>query len=106
MKYVMFGGLAGVVLAAHTASADMVEVNGANLFYESIGSGAPVLVMHGGLGLSHDYLRPYFDQLSATNTVVYYDHFGNGRSEKPDDYAEKNFDRLTSDAAAMMTELG
>ena len=106
MKYVMFGGLAGVVLAAHTASADMVEVNGANLFYESIGSGAPVLVMHGGLGLSHDYLRPYFDQLSATNTVVYYDHFGNGRSEKPDDYAEMNFDRLTSDAAALTTELG
>lgn len=62
--------------------------------------------MHGGLGLSHDYLRPYFDQLSETHRAVYYDHFGNGRSSKPDDYAEMSFDRLTSDAAELMTALG
>ncbi len=63
-------------------------------------------MMHGGLGLSHDYLRPYFDQLGDTHTVVYYDHFGNGRSARPDDYAEMTFERLISDAAALMEQLG
>ncbi|MEM9349522.1 MAG: alpha/beta fold hydrolase [Pseudomonadota bacterium] len=95
-----------LTLATTTVSADTVTINGAELFYESIGSGPPVLMMHGGLGLSHDYLRPYFDQLADTHTVIYYDHFGNGRSDKPEDYAETSFARLVSDADALMTELG
>lgn len=88
------------------AMADTSEINGAEIYHETLGSGPAILLMHGGLGLSHDYLRPYFDDLAESNTVVYYDHFGNGRSEKPADYAEMTFDRLTSDAAALMTELG
>ena len=91
---------------ATSAVADMAEVNGANLYYEQIGSGPAILMMHGGLGLSHDYLRPYFDTLSDTHTIVYYDHFGNGRSDKPDDYADMDFARLVSDADALMTTLG
>ena len=102
----ILSAIIGAKMSFSSAAADTVEVNGANLFFESIGGGAPILIMHGGLGLSHDYLRPYFDQLSANNTVVYYDHFGNGRSDKPEDYAEMTFDRLTSDAAELMTALG
>ena len=71
-----------------------------------MGAGPAALMTHGGLGLSHDYLRTYFDQLAANNTVVYYDHPGNGRSVKPDDYSEMNFALLTSDAAALMAHLG
>jgi len=81
-------------------------VNGAEINSISVGSGSPILVMHGGLGLSHDYLRPYFDKLSDKHTVVYYDHFGNGGSVRPRDYAELTFDRLISDAAELMTVLG
>ncbi|WP_120631833.1 alpha/beta fold hydrolase [Ruegeria sp. EL01] len=100
------GATVTAAILAGSAVAEIAEVNGANLYYEAIGKGPPILIMHGGLGLSHDYLRPYFDQLSATNTVVYYDHFGNGRSDRPDDYADMTFDRLTSDAAELMTLLG
>lgn len=81
-------------------------VNGEELNVTTVGSGSPILLMHGGLGLSHDYLRPYFDQLSNNHTVIYYDHFGNGGSAKPKDYAELTFDRLTSDAAELMTAMG
>lgn len=88
------------------AQAETATVNGAELYYETVGSGPAVLMMHGGLGLSHDYFRPYFDQLSQTHTVVYYDHFGNGRSARPEDYAEMSFDRLASDAAGLMDQLG
>lgn len=93
------------LFAAGGVTADMIEVNGADIYYESIGDGPAILVMHGGLGLSHDYFQPYFDTLSKTHTVVYYDHFGNGRSAKPANYDEMNFDRLTSDAAVLMSKL-
>lgn len=107
MDWMRYAVCAAVLSAQiSSASAETAEINGANLYYETLGSGPAVLMMHGGLGLSHDYLRPYFDRLSDTHTVVYYDHFGNGRSDKPEDYSEMTFDRLTSDAAALMTSLG
>lgn len=81
-------------------------VNGAELNVDIIGSGPPVLLMHGGLGLSHDYLRPYFDQLAERHTVVFYDHLGNGGSQRPADFSDLTFERLVSDAAALMTDLG
>lgn len=44
------------------------------------GSGAPVLAIHGGLGLDHTYLRT-LDALPAR--VIYPDLRGNGRSPRP-----------------------
>lgn len=102
-KCVLVAAAASVQIT--TAVADTAEINGADLYYETLGSGPAVLLMHGGLGLSHDYLRPYFDELAETHTVIYYDHFGNGRSQKPADYTEMTFDRMMSDAAALMTAL-
>ena len=91
---------------AQNAIASKHTVNGAEINVVSVGSGPPILLMHGGLGLSHDYMRPYFDKLSDKHTVIYYDHFGNGASAKPDDYAEMTFERLVSDPAELMTVLG
>ncbi|MFY0680253.1 MAG: alpha/beta fold hydrolase [Thalassovita sp.] len=81
-------------------------INGAQINVEVIGTGPAILVMHGGLGLSHDYLRPYFDRLAEHHTVVFYDHIGNGGSERLADYAELTFERLVSDAAELMNQLG
>lgn len=44
----------------------------------------PLLVIHGGPGMSHDYLRD-LDALADERTVVYYDQIGCGRSDRPDD---------------------
>lgn len=106
MKSTLALTLCAVVASSGSVAADNITINGADLYYETLGDGPAILLMHGGLGLSHDYLRPSFDQLNENYTVVYYDHFGNGRSTKPDDYAEMTFDRLTSDADALMTALG
>lgn len=89
-----------------TSTADTAKINGSDLYFETIGDGPPLLLMHGGLGLSHDYLRPYFDRLADNHTVIYYDHFSNGRSARPQDFDELNFDRLLSDAQHLMTHLG
>ena len=73
----------GLVVCATAAHADTATINGHEIFYETLGEGPAVMVLHGGLGLDHTYLRPYFDQLADTHTVIFYDHFGNGRSERP-----------------------
>jgi proline-specific peptidase len=47
--------------------------------------GTPLLVLHGGPGVPHDYLRP-LDALAAPGrAVVYYDQLGTGRSSRPQD---------------------
>jgi proline iminopeptidase len=39
------------------------------------------VVLHGGPGASHDYLRPQFDALAVRRTLLYYDQRGGGRSD-------------------------
>lgn len=88
------------------AWAETAMINGHEIFYETIGDGPPVMVLHGGLGLDHTYLRPYFDQLSSDYTVIFYDHFGNGRSEYPEDFTTLTMAGLAADADALRAHLG
>ena len=46
-------------------------VNGTELFYLTIGSGPPCLVMHGGLGFDHTYLHPWLDSLGNSLRLIY-----------------------------------
>lgn len=43
---------------------------------------ATVIVLHGGPGLSHQYLRPEWDALARDYRIVYYDQRGCGRSAR------------------------
>lgn len=54
-------------------------------------SQTPLVVLHGGPGLTHDYLIPISDLAQSGNIpVIFYDQLGNGRSthlrEKPADF--------------------
>lgn len=44
---------------------------------------APLVIVHGGLGLPSDYLQPMADQIQEERSVVFYDMLGCGRSESP-----------------------
>jgi L-proline amide hydrolase len=44
------------------------------------GAGAPVVVCHGGPGLTHDYLEPVGDWAGSGRACVFYDQFGSGLS--------------------------
>ena len=48
-----------------------------------------VIVLHGGPGAGHEYLRPEWDSLSKIAKVVYYDQRGCGKSEEMDCYSWK-----------------
>jgi proline iminopeptidase len=55
-------------------------VGGVTIFERRIGSGPPVIVLHGGPGAHHDYLLPGFDALAHGRELIYYDQRGGGRS--------------------------
>jgi L-proline amide hydrolase len=55
--------------------------------------GAPVVILHGGPGATHDYLLSMTD-LAADRAVVHYDQLGNGRSSH---YPERGADFWTVD---------
>lgn len=82
------------------------EVNGTKLYYEVHGEGRPLLTMHGGLGLDHAYLRPWLDRLAGAASVVYYDHRGNGRSERPASLEGVTHATWADDGDALRARLG
>ena len=83
------------------------RVNGTRLFYTLHGQGRPLLVMHGGPGLSHAYLRPWLDRLGDRVQLIYYDQRGSGRSGPLGTPAEVgSFETWAADAEALRVHLG
>jgi proline iminopeptidase len=56
-------------------------------YYQALGKGAPLVILHGGPGASHDYFLPYLLPLARTNRVIFIDERGSGRSQKLEDPA-------------------
>ncbi len=58
--------------------------DGYNLNVEEVGSGFPLIVLHGGPGLDHTMFRPYLDALGDEYRLLYLDERGQGRSQRVD----------------------
>lgn len=84
-----------------------VTVNGVPHFYRMIGHGEPFVVLHGGPGMWHDELFPFFNDLATDHQVVFYDQRGNGKSLMGEITAD-NFttDWLLSDLDELRTAWG
>jgi pimeloyl-ACP methyl ester carboxylesterase len=78
------------------------QVNGANLWFQAIGDGEPILMMH-GVGLDHASLRPWHGPLADPARVIYSDHRWNGASER---VGEPDIAMWNADAAALLDHLG
>lgn len=55
-------------------------VNGVDHFFRMVGEGEPFVVLHGGPGMYHDELYPFFQEFARNHRVIFYDQRGNGRS--------------------------
>ena len=85
----------------------MVDVPGGKVWYKIVGAGAkgnPVLTLHGGPGVPHDYLEPLED-LSNDRPVVFYDQLGCGNSDKPNDNSLWTVDRFVEELAILREHL-
>src|ERR671929_589601 len=63
----------------------LVELrDGYRMFVEEVGSGFPMVVLHGGPGLDHTNFRPWLDPLGDELRLLYVDERGQGQSERVD----------------------
>ncbi len=77
--------------------AGSLSVFEAELFYQTVGVGEPVVVVHGGPGLDHSYLRPWFGPLAETHQVIFYDQRGLGGSRAVVNAASLSMERYLTD---------
>jgi proline iminopeptidase len=82
-----------------------VAANGLLLYYKTLGSGPPLLVVHGGPGASHDYFLPYLLPLARRHRVVFVDERGSGRSQKLEDTRLYTVDNMADDVEAVRRAL-
>ncbi|RYD80286.1 MAG: alpha/beta fold hydrolase [Sphingobacteriales bacterium] len=80
-------------------------VNGAKLWTVSFGKGDPIFFISGGPGGSHYGLRS-FDSLSTTNTLVYFDGFGRGKSDTAKNVTEYSLNRDIEDLEGLRKAMG
>ncbi|MGH7727143.1 MAG: alpha/beta fold hydrolase [Candidatus Eiseniibacteriota bacterium] len=57
-----------------------IPIGEAGLFYRDVGTGPPILVLHGGPDFDFNYLLPDLDRLADSFRLLYYDQRGRGRS--------------------------
>ena len=84
---------------------------GYRIWYRIVGGGAeservPLLMLHGGPGVPHDYLENLAALASADRRVIFYDQLGCGRSDKPDDTSLWQVPRFVEELATVRRELG
>jgi proline iminopeptidase len=100
--------------SVHSASASnvypvqegFVDANGVMIYYKMLGRGAPLVIVHGGPGASHDYFLPYLLPLARRNKVVFIDERGSGRSQKLEDPSGYTVENMVEDVEAVRQALG
>jgi proline iminopeptidase len=81
-----------------------ISIRGISLNVNLMGSGTPLVLMHGGPGLDYQTMLP-LQPLADQNTLVFYDHRCNGRSEGAE-VSSMSWENLTADADALREKLG
>ena len=76
------------------------------LYVERLGTGPPMLCMHGGMGFDQGTLRPWLEPLNGACELIFYDHRGNGRSERPADWSAVDHASWVRDAEVLRETLG
>ena len=65
-----------VAVAAYPVEEGFVDAHGVLIYYTALGHGAPLVIVHGGPGASHDYFLPYLLPLVRHNRLIFIDERG------------------------------
>jgi proline iminopeptidase len=82
-----------------------VDSHGALIYYQCVGRGAPLMIVHGGPGASHDYFLPYLLPLMRTSRLVFIDERGSGKSSKLEDPRQYTIANMVEDIEAVRQAL-
>jgi pimeloyl-ACP methyl ester carboxylesterase len=85
------------------ASVPTIEINGFEMYFEDRGSGEPLLLLHGGMGIGADW-RHVFPDDPAGYRVIVPDLRGHGRSTNP--ACTFTFKQCALDVLALLDHLG
>ena len=77
-----------------------------SLYYKTMGSGDPMVVLHGGPGFDHRQFLPFIWELAQSHKVILYDQRGTGLSSGPIDSASVNIDAFIEDIEAIRNAFG
>jgi proline iminopeptidase len=107
-------GLCAVILVRSTGCGQRkafpedgyVQTGDGGIYFVTEGYGEPLLVIHGGPGMEHTYLRPHIDQLAGQYEIVYYDQRATGRSGGEADSGSITIATFVNDIEAIRTSLG
>lgn len=84
-----------------------IDVTGGRVWYRVVGEsgGLPLLTLHGGPGVPHDYLDS-LAELADERPVVFYDQLGCGLSDRPDGLALWTVERFVEEVGQVVAALG
>jgi proline iminopeptidase len=84
-----------------------IAVPGGNVWFKRVGAGAglPLLAVHGGPGLPHNYISS-LARLADEREVIFWDQLGCGNSERPSNTALWTMDRSVAEMDAVVHGLG
>ncbi|MGC1106791.1 MAG: proline iminopeptidase-family hydrolase [Candidatus Acidiferrales bacterium] len=82
-----------------------VDAHGEMIYYMIVGRGAPLFIVHGGPGASHDYFLPYLLPLARHNELVFIDERGSGRSQQLSDPSGYTVENMVEDVEDVRTAL-
>lgn len=97
---------AAALPTVYPAQDGFVDANGVLIYYWEVGRGAPLVVVHGGPGASHDYFLPYLLPLARHNRLIFIDERGSGKSEKLEDPKGYTVENMVEDVEALRVALG
>jgi proline iminopeptidase len=96
-------------LANPATTGTVISADGTPIYYKKIGSGTPVVVLHGGPGLDHNYLvAPLVATIGTGKQLIFFDQRGTGYSGGNFSQINSSFinkDKFLQDLEAIRTQL-
>jgi proline iminopeptidase len=83
-----------------------LNIDGYKINVEIKGEGDPIFFIPGGPGNSHDYMQGAFGHYYKTNTVVFFDFLGRGKSDDAKNMAEYSIENDTDLIEKIRVQLG
>lgn len=99
--------LAMLTLHAPPVKEGYLQVPGGQVWYRLVGEGpkTPLIILHGGPGVPHDYLAN-LEALAKDRPVLFYDQLGCGKSDRPDNDKLWTIERYCQELASIRQQLG